>query len=138
MKRALFVGALVACAGAAVAPPASADATFQIVSNDGAGEGLNDPTPVVPVGGNAATTLGSARRRALAYALSQVACHIDSVVPIQVEVDFNALPCDATSAVLASTGASTVVRDFPNAARVSTYYPVALANALAGVDLDPQ
>jgi hypothetical protein len=43
----------------------------------------------------------------------------------------------ATSAVLGSTGPSTVHRDFPSAPLPSTWYPQALANAIAGTDLDP-
>ena len=43
------------CAVVAVSPAMAAN--FVIVNGDGAGEGLNDPTPVSPVGGNTGTTL---------------------------------------------------------------------------------
>ncbi len=42
-----------------------AAAEFTILNNDGPGEGLNDLTPVAPVGGNSGTTLGQQRMIAL-------------------------------------------------------------------------
>ncbi len=45
-----------------------ADATITVVNRDGVNEGLNDPTPFTPIGGNAATTVGQARLKAFEYA----------------------------------------------------------------------
>src|SRR5262249_7784604 len=62
-RRALLV---VAVGLAAALMPGMAHATHMtIVNNDPAGQGLSDPTPFVPVGGNNATTLGAARLAAL-------------------------------------------------------------------------
>ncbi len=46
----------------------AAAATFQIVNIDSAGEGFNDNTPAVPVGGNDGTTVGQQRLIAFQYA----------------------------------------------------------------------
>jgi hypothetical protein len=62
---------------------------------------------------------------------------LSSVVPIHVSAQMVPLSCTASSAVLASTGAATVHRDFPSAPLPATWYPQALANALAGTDLAP-
>ena len=53
---------------------------------------------------------------------------------IVVEAQFSPLSCDANSAILGQAGATTVVRDFSGAPLTGTWYPVALANALAGSD----
>ena len=60
-----------------------------------------------------------------------------SAVPIRVSLSFedsNDLACDKSSATLGLGGATTLHRNFPNAIP-ATYYPQALANALAGYDL---
>jgi hypothetical protein len=40
------------------------------------------------------------------------------------------------SAILGSAGPTAVIRDFPGAPLTNTWYPIALANALAGSDLN--
>src|SRR5262249_1199907 len=50
-----------------VGTPARA-ATIVVVNADGPGEGFNDATPVAPVGGNTATTLGGQRLNVFQYA----------------------------------------------------------------------
>lgn len=117
---------------------ASGAASFELVVADGPGEGLNDPTPFTPVGGNFGTTLGTARRILLARMFAEVGCRLQSGVPINVSVQFDPMECSTSSAVLASAGPWQAVRNFPGSVRVNTFYPVALANALAGVDLAPQ
>ena len=47
-----------------VALPAHA-VTITIVNKDAAGQGLNDPTPATPVGGNPGTTIGQQRLNVL-------------------------------------------------------------------------
>jgi hypothetical protein len=125
---------LLACLFAA--SPAHA-ATFVIHNMDGPGEGFNDPTPVVPVGGNDGTTLGQQRLNLFQKAADTWGAAIESAVPIIIQAKFDPLTCSATSAVLGSAGAISVVRDFPGAPVPGTWYHVALANALAGVDLVP-
>jgi hypothetical protein len=130
--RAVTAAALVLLAAA----PARA-ATVVIDDQDPPGAGLNDPTAFVPVGGNTATTLGDARLHVFQQAASIWGAQLFSVVPIHVSTHFTPLMCTSNSAVLASTGTTTVHRNFPNALLADTWYPQALANALAGTDLDP-
>lgn len=116
--------------------PAYAAATITIQNVDGAGEGFNDPTPASPVGSNPGTTLGQQRLFAFQAAANIWGASIDSAPVILISAQFSPLPCSANSAVLGSAGATNVTRDFPNAPLVSTWYPVALANSLAGSDLN--
>ena len=56
---------LVAATLAALATPAAADPRARVVLvnfDAGTGVGLDDPTPVAPIGGNTGTTLGAQRR----------------------------------------------------------------------------
>jgi len=129
-----------ACAVAVLLVPFSgayASSTFVIVNVDGPGEGLNDPTPIVSTGGNPGATLGEARLRAVEFAASIWANVLSSNVPILVEVQFGPLGGNESSAVLGLGGASSVVRDFAGAPVAGTWYPSALADKLAGADLEP-
>jgi hypothetical protein len=123
----------------AIAVPAVVDAaaTISIVNMDGPGEGFNDPTPVFPVGGNTGTTLGQQRLIAFQHAANLWGASIDSDVEIKVQAFFNPLTCTATGAVLGAAGAIQIFAEFPNAELAQTWYHVALANKLAGVDLAP-
>jgi len=113
-------------------------ATFTIINSDGAGEGFNDATAVAPVGGNPGTTRGAQRFNVFLQAASIWGGIIPSAVPIRMSATFDPLtPCTATSAVLGSTGATAAAHDFAGAERPNTYYVVALASKLAGVDVGP-
>jgi uncharacterized repeat protein (TIGR01451 family) len=112
-------------------------ATISIVVQDGASEGFNDPTPAVPVGGNPGLTVGQQRLNVFQRAADIWGARLSSTVPILVGAKFDPLSCSQSSGVLGSCGAHSYFRDFAGAPRPGTYYPVALANALAGVDLDP-
>jgi len=122
---------------AAVPPSAAQAATLVIINNDAPGQGLNDPTPATPVGGNTGTSLGAQRLIAFQYAADFWGARLSSSVTIQVGATFTPLTCSSTSAVLGSAGPSTFFRDFTGAPVGSTWYPVSLANALNGSDLDP-
>jgi hypothetical protein len=139
MARAPHLGLAAALVAAWLLPaaPARAAATVVIDNADMPGQGLNDATPFTPAGGNAATTLGAARLAVFQKAGALWGATLTSSVTIRVSASFAALSCNATSGVIASTGASTIHRDFPNAPLVSTWYPQALANSIAGADLDP-
>lgn len=132
--RRLLAGALLACLLAAVDATAT---TITLVNFDGSGEGFNDPSFRTPVGGNAGTTLGQQRLIVFERAMETWEALIDSSVETRVGAQFGALFCNGVSAVLGSAGPETVFRDFVGAPQASTWYPVALANSLAGVDLDP-
>ena len=120
----------------AIAAPAVEAAVIKVINNDNPGEGFNDPTPVAPVGGNTGTTLGQQRLIAFQRAADIWGGLIASAVTIQVGATFDPLPCNATSAVLGRAGPVSVFRDFTGALRSNTWYPIALANALQGIDLD--
>jgi hypothetical protein len=121
---------------------AAAAATLFIDNIDPAGKGLNDHTPFTPVGGNTATTLGAARLAVFQQAAALWGAQLTSAVTIKVQSQFVALSCSPTSATLAATGATTVHSDFlvtppfPPTYDPQVWYPQALANALAGTDLD--
>lgn len=112
-------------------------ATVIIVNGDAPGVGLNDPTVVAPVGGNPGITRGQQRLNVLQRAAEIWANNLISPVPITIRAVTANQFCDATSAVLASAGAAVVFRNFANAPLANTWYHGALANAIAGVDLDP-
>ncbi len=111
-------------------------ATITIVNLDSAGEGFNDPTAATPVGGNPGTTVGQQRLNVFQQAASVWGGLLPSDVAILVNAQFNPLSCSPTSAVLGSAGTTTVHRDFAGAEFTGTWYPQALANKLAGYDLD--
>lgn len=108
-----------------------------VVNLDGPGEGLNDPSSVSPSGGNPGTTLGEARLEAVELAAAVWAQVLTSDVPIRVGVRFDPLGGSETSGALGLGGTASVFRDFAGAPRPATWYPSALADRLAGVDLEP-
>ncbi len=110
-----------------------AAATVTVVNRDGANEGLNDPTPFTPIGGNAATTVGQARLKAFEYAATIWGDLLNSSVAIT--VDANVDPLGA--GILAQAGPTTVHRNFSNTPVANTWYVQALANKFSGMDLAP-
>jgi hypothetical protein len=131
---------LIAALVTVVATPVSADppARVVLINYDGAGVGLNDPTPVAPVGGNPGTTLGQQRQIALSYAASIWARNLRSFVPVEIAVAFQARTCTATGAVLASAGPGVFLRDFGKwTTQPGHWYPIALANKLGREDFFP-
>jgi len=126
---------VLACAALLHAGSARA-ATIIIVNSDGAGEGFNDTTPVLPVGGNPGVTRGAQRLFVFQTAANIWGNILSSAATIQVSSQINSLTCDATSAVLGSAGTAQLFRGFPNEEFPNTWYPGALANKQAGTDLD--
>jgi hypothetical protein len=108
-------------------------ATIKINNLDGPGEGLNDPAPFTPVGGNPATTLGDARMIVTKHAAFLWGSCLESSVEIEIDVEFNDFNCGT----MGLAGAETLHKDFPNAPLPNTWYVQALANSIAGVDLAP-
>src|SRR3974377_1753132 len=118
MKNNYFFLALVALLFVVVAMApltAHAAATITIVNGDPANVGFNDPTPVVPVGGNPGTTLGPQRLNAFQAAANPSGTTLTSTLTTRILATWEALSCTATSAVLGSAGATEVFRDFPGA-----------------------
>ena len=103
-----------------------------INNTDGAGEGFNDPTPAVPVGGNPGLTVGQQRLNVFQHAAGIWGAILDDDVTVIIDAGFNPLTCTATSAVLGSAGSNFIESDFPGAEFASTWYAVTLANKLAG------
>lgn len=118
--------------------PAGA-ANILINNVDAPGVGFNDTTPAAPVGGNPGTTLGQQRTIVFQLAADLWGAVLDSPVDIVVQSTFQPLACSPTSGVL---GAAGTIQIFafgapPPGAAAFTWYHVALANKLAGVDLAP-
>jgi len=136
MRLVLRFAAALCAAGCAMAAPA---ATIQIVNGDGPGEGFNDTTAVAPEGGNAGTTRGQQRLNVFQAAANIWAAQLTSTVTIRVRAQFNSFPgqCSTGGGVLGFAGPNNFITNFPNAPRTNTWYPIALANALAGSDQDP-
>jgi hypothetical protein len=112
-------------------------ATITIVNNDGAGEGFNDPAQRTPEGGNAGTTLGQQRLNLFNQAALIWGAFLDSNVPISVRAQFNPLtPCTSGGGVLGSAGPLNFARDLSAFPFANTWYHIALANKLAGGDVD--
>lgn len=108
-------------------------AQIVIVNINAPNVGFNDPTPATPIGGNPGTTLGQQRLFAFQRAAEIWAARLDSNVPIRIRAQFTALG----AGVLGSAGPVSVVRNFAGAPLANTWYHIALANKLAGVDLNP-
>jgi len=116
------------------ASSASGQSTIVILNNDAAGVGFNDPTPVSPVGGNTGTTLGEQRLNAFQFAASIWGQTLNSGPTITIRASWEPLGCTATTATLGSAGTTSLRQNFPNAPFANTWFPAALANALAGND----
>ncbi|MDX1409716.1 MAG: hypothetical protein R3330_16320, partial [Saprospiraceae bacterium] len=103
----------------------SAQAATIILHNldAGSGTGFDDPTPVSPVPGNPATTLGGQRLAAFQAAADEWANTIESPVPIEIDIEMSNLFCTSTYAILGSAGPQGIIfRDFPNAPAPGTWY----------------
>lgn len=130
-KQTLLRSAVVAAlCGAGLAQAA----TIVIQSRDPAGVGFNDSTPVAPVGGNPGTTLGEQRMFIYRYVADVWEQALESDVTITVSAAWEPLACTASSATLGSASAWNFWYGFQGGAP-DTWYPQALANKLAKVNL---
>jgi PA domain len=116
---------------------AHAKAKITIVNEDAAGEGFNDRTAASPVGGNQGKTVGDQRLRMFQFAADRWGEILDSSVEIVIRATFDPLECDATAATLGSAGAFGIFANFPGAPLTGVWFSGALADKLAGQDLDP-
>ena len=112
-----------------------AKANLVIINSDLPGKGFNDPTPVAPVAGNEGTTIGQQRLNSFQRAAAIWGAILDSDVEIRIDASFADLECTDTTAVLGAAKTSQFVRDFPNAPKANTLYPIALASKYAKRDL---
>ena len=113
---------------------ASSAANFVIVNGDAAGEGLNDPTSVAPVGGNPGTTLGAQRMNVLVAVADRWAARIESPVDIVILAKFDSM---GNCNVLGSTGPGDAFMNFPGAPVPNILFHGAIADSISGVDQDP-
>lgn len=111
------------------------NSSFNIIPLDPPGTGFEDPRPFSGAPGNPADTLGEARRNLFNAVLGAWGSTLDSQVSVDVLVTWTSLPCTpGGGAALAAAGSIFIFRDegFPVA---NTWYPAALAEALAAQDL---
>jgi PA domain len=137
IDRTLVLGKRLCVAIALAGATAAQAATFTIINADPLGVGFNDATPATPVGGNAGTTLGEQRQIVFQKVAEIWGSRLQSDVAIRVLASFSPLFCTATTAVLGSAGPYNVFINVPNAPKQGTWYPAALANKLAGIELEP-
>lgn len=109
--------------------------TIEILPLDAAGYGFNDTTPVAAPDGSGTTTLGKLRLDVVQRAGDIWAAYLHSDVPIVIEARFQDLGGGPDGYTLAGASAITLLKDFPNAPVAGVWYPIALANSLAGTDL---
>jgi hypothetical protein len=109
-----------------------------VLNNDNPGVGFNDPTPATPVGGNDGTTRGAQRLNAVTAAALKWQTLLDTNVDVLINVSMVPISgCTETSGVLAQASPLAWEHNFANAPKANVWYPVALANKLAGADLEP-
>jgi len=126
LAAALVMAALPAMANAA---------TITIKNVDSAGQGFNDSTPATPVGGNQGTTIGDQRMNVFKKAAQLWGDALISVPPIVVAASFAPLSCN-TNQIMLGQAAFTTSRANTPGAPPGFWIPIALANALAGMDLN--
>jgi PKD repeat protein len=111
--------------------------TITIVNKDATGQGLNDPIPATPIGGNPGTTIGQQRLAVFNEAARIWGEILPGNVEIKVDASFTALTCTSTSAVLGGAGPTAAESDFTFAPTPNTWYVVAEANQISRMELNP-
>src|SRR5690606_13590019 len=140
MNRTLLFSALLAAGMMAHSGVANADAKITVVNLDeGTGQGLDDPTPADPIGGNPGTTRGDQAKVVFQFAADLWGSVLDSDVEILNTVTFQPLTCTETGGVLGSSGTNYIFSfndPAPEGAIAETWYHSALTDALLGTDAD--
>jgi PA domain len=137
IPRRLRLGACAVTCAAFFGGVALHAATLVLVNGDAPNTGFNDPTPVAPVGGNPGTTLGQQRQIAFNFVLGIWGKTLSNTnINVEVLSGFIPRPCNANGGVLASAGPNTIYFGTDGTKFANTWYPGALANKLAGRDLD--
>jgi hypothetical protein len=140
MRRNVLFGAMFGLGLLGMATYATA-ADIKIDNQDvGTGQGLDDPTPAAPLGGNPGVTRGEQARIVFQFAADIWGAVLHSDVPVTVSASFAKLSCDATAGVLGSAGATSIFAfndPAPAGALAGTWYHSSLFDALAGADANP-
>ena len=131
----LVVAAALGFAGLALGGRFAGAATVTIRNTDPPGWGFGDPTAVVPVGGNPGTTVGDQRMNVFMRAGQLWGDALESAPAIVVDASFAPLPCGTNQIMLGHATATSTRRNSPGSPP-DTWVPIALANALAGTDLN--
>jgi hypothetical protein len=137
MRISKFLFALTASASLAFASTAWSAQIIVVNFDAGTGQGFDDPTPAAPVGGNPGTTIGEQRLNVFEVAAQSWGSELQSDVPIFLAAFFQPLFCEEDRAVLGSAGPLSVFANFPGAKLQDVWYYGALADSIAGFDLDP-
>src|SRR5687767_10846941 len=132
MRTTLYRGVAVA-ALALASSAAFAQGQIVIQNINAPGVGFNDPTPAAPVGGNPGTTLGQQRLNVFEHAANIWEQVLQPRTDIRVQAQFIPL----AAGVLGSAGTRFIFDNFPGAEYPDTWYHSALADHLAGEDLNP-
>lgn len=127
-----LMGVAVAAAIAWSAPAAAAD--VRLINEDAPGVGLNDTTPVVPVGGNPGKTRGEQARIVYKFAMDMWGGVLESNSTINVYASFAPLGCSSTSGTLAQAGANWIF-NLTGGDNKTRRYGSALADAVVGFDV---
>ena len=120
------------CATLLAAPAVNA-AKINLINRDPAGVGLNDTTPVTPIGNNPGVTRGEQARIVYKFATDMWGGVLESPVDINVYASFAPQACTSTSGTLASAGANALY--LLTDGIKSRIDGAALAESLIGVDL---
>lgn len=131
MNKSLF--ALAIAAGLGFATSAQA-ADFKLINEDPANVGLNDTTPVAPIGGNPGTTRGAQARIVYKFAMDMWGGVLESSETINVYASFAPLTCTAASGTLAQAGANWTF-NLTDGDGKTRRYGSALADAVLGFDV---
>jgi PA domain len=115
------------------ASPALAQGRIVVISGDPLGQGFNDPTPAAPAGGNPGTTLGAQRKNVFDFAAAIWTEKLQPTTDIFVLATFEPLGPN----VLGSAGTTNIFANFQGAEYPFTWYHSALADKLAGFDVNP-
>lgn len=111
---------------------------IRIANQDaGTGQGLDDPTPATPVGGNPGTTRGEQAQIVFKFAADIWGAVLQSDVPVTVSASFAKLACTADAGTLGSAGTTNIysfAAPAPQGAVANTWYHSALFDALADED----
>jgi hypothetical protein len=133
MRRHFIQLAVIGALATATAATAAAQGHILIFTNDGPTEGFNDPTPATPAPGNPGVTKGQQRTYVFLYAAAIWEQVLKPTNDIYVIAAFNPLGAN----VLGSAGTQFVHRIFAGAELPDTWYHDAIADQLAGTDLNP-
>jgi len=95
----------------------------------------SDPTPVTPIGGNSATTLGAARQNAFRHSAQLLMNQLEAPALLKFSGCWERLGIDSpTRFRLAQAGPTSIIRDSPGLERANTWYARAPATKAGGTD----